>query len=176
MRPTAISQIRQLPRIPRPIPPADNETDNKNDSKSNKYNTKGLAESDAYKNIRHQNREKTLQQIDQVLQRLNDNTQKVTTTEMMGAAREPGSNERATEPGDDFDADMPLDANSYNNPFASSGLNDYNRYHVNVQKTQAQASTSNMKQSMDRMRYFARPAGVKQLINMVDEIVDEFNS
>ncbi len=118
-----------------------------------------------------------MQQIDQVLQRLNDNTHKVTVADTMATTvRENGSIERTTDPGDDGDSDVLLNANSYNNPFATSGLLDYSKFHVNVQKTQAQASTSNMKQSMDRMRYFARPAGVKQLMNMVDDIVDEFNS
>lgn len=113
-----------------------------------------------------------------MLERLNENTQKVTTADHTNrTVREGGSVGRSAECFiEENDADTPADANSYHNPFATSGLVDHNKYHVNVQKSMAQPSTSNMKQSMDRMRYFARPSGVKHLMDMVDEIVDEFSN
>jgi hypothetical protein len=178
-RPTALSQQRQMPRVSRPLTPEETEMSNKLDRV--KYDRKGLPEAIAYKNIRADNRQRTLEQIDEVLDRLNSNTTRIVHFDSQvhdEDALHPRNELPAFAEGDDDSVSLELqftNANSYTNPHAMEGISDIGKFRVNVQKTQAQQSTSHMKQSIDRMRYFARPAGIKQIMTMVDDIVKEFN-
>lgn len=130
VRGTASSRTRQLPRIPTKVAAEGEDDDNHAaDRKANKYRKKGLSEPLGLQQVRQEQRDYTLAQIDQVLDSLNDNTNAFT-----GGSQQ---------------------------PTVSNGHN---------------ATAAQAKDTMHSMRNFARPyRGVKDLMAMVDEVVDEFN-
>lgn len=189
-RHTNSSKIRQLPRIPlagagkQGGATGEKESDDKLDTKAHKYGSNGLPEPTSFKTIRKENRDKTLLQIEQVLDKLNENTLNITNNDVLHAIQEEATakvNNTTSILGEYYD-DAPevaiFTANSPTNPFAQAGLTDKRKgFKVNVQRNLEQPSAASMKQSMDRMKNFAKPnPGVKQLMSMVDEIVQEFNS
>lgn len=152
VRPTANSKSRQLPRHAFPVAAASAvgdaggaEGEGSNhvvDRKSNKYTKRGLSEPLAQKELRAEQRQYTLGQIDQVLDSLNANTEGQFSN---------GNHKIAV--GND-----------------AGGTGDGSKGGGSA------ASAAHVRETMNNMRYFARPyAGVKGLMDMVDAVVDEFN-
>lgn len=114
---------------------------------------RGLAEPVALKKVREEARQRTMQQIDFVLQSLNESTQRLTTFERP-----------------DVDALHALSSASNGN--GSSGGNGGGN---NNQRDDLQGIAA-VKQTMERMRNFARPqSGVKQIVHLAKDILDEFH-
>eukprot|EP01033_Poteriospumella_lacustris_P015206 gene15206-10876_t len=150
-RHTLTSKIRQQPRIPltatAPNGGGAPATDGAEATRSAKKppasrllasaGQRGLAEPVALKKVREEARDRTMAQIDFVLQSLNESTQRLTTMDHQDAAAA---------------------ADGGGGP-----------------KDDAQGIAS-VKQSMEKMRYFARPQpGVQQVLHMARDILDEFH-
>lgn len=150
-RHTLTSKIRQQPRIPltatAPNGGGAPATDGPEATRSAKKppasrllasaGQRGLAEPVALKKVREEARDRTMAQIDFVLQSLNESTQRLTTMDHQDAAAA---------------------ADGGGGP-----------------KDDAQGIAS-VKQSMEKMRYFARPQpGVQQVLHMARDILDEFH-
>lgn len=152
IRPTANSRTRQLPRHAFPVAAGAStggdagggEGEGPNhlvDRKSSKYSKRGLSEPAAQKQLRIEQREYTLGQIDQVLDSLNANTVGQFSNSSHKSAAGDGT---------------------------ATAAGDNNRGNA--------ASVAHVRETMNGMRYFARPyAGVRGLMDMVDAVVDEFN-
>lgn len=128
VRATAASKARQLPRIaPSQAVRPEEDEDRLADRAALRYSKKGLSEPAGLKQVRAEQREYTLTQIDQVLDSLNRNT-------------------------GEFTSGRPPDPHGH------------------------AAGAAQTKESMAGMRHFARPyQGLRSLLDMVDEVVDEFN-
>jgi hypothetical protein len=120
------------------------------DKTINRYARKGLSEPLARRQVRQEQREYTLSQIDQVLDSLNDNTHQFTSGGGQHAANRAAQSEFS-----------PDGADLLPNAAMAAG---------------AAANAALTKDTMNAMRYFARPYhGIKSLMDMVDEVTDEFN-
>jgi hypothetical protein len=116
------------------------------DKTINRYARKGLSEPLARKQVRQEQRDYTLSQIDQVLDSLNDNTHQFTS----------GRPHRAVQ--------------------SEFGLDGTDLLPNAAMAAGAAANAALTKDTMNAMRYFARPYhGIKSLMDMVDEVTDEFN-
>lgn len=156
-RHTLTSKIRQQPRIPLTATapngggaPTTAATEGPEANRSAKKppasrllasaGQRGLAEPVALKKVREEARDRTMAQIDFVLQSLNESTQRLTTMDHQDAAAAADAHTGPGGPKDD-----------------AQGI-------------------ASVKQSMEKMRYFARPQpGVQQVLHMAKDILDEFH-
>ncbi len=158
VRPTASSKARQIPRHPLTVATSGANQDigeessiSAVDRKSNKYTKRGLSEPLGLQQLRQEQRDYTLGQIDQVLDSLNENA-----LAQFQSGRKGGVG---------------------GGMMAMSGQVEQQHGIDSVQVAESHAaSAAQMKETMSSMRYFARPyAGVKGLMAMVDEVESEFN-
>eukprot|EP01039_Chlorochromonas_danica_P000757 gene757-821_t len=154
-RPTASSKLRQLPRIP--IGSGKHggnggDEEDRWDRRSQRYQRRGLAEPVAAQKMRQETRQRTLGQLNTVLDQLNLHTQNL--REQQDAFQQ--------------------QALHFSGPNHPQG----NGNEVPPMEEEAkQSSASHIRQSMEQMRTFAHQpkSGVSKLMNMVHNIVEEFN-
>lgn len=170
---TETSKLRQLNRIP--LPPLIQHQEKT--EKTLLKEQRGLPEAPMLARMRQENRERTMLQLDLVLEDLAQHTDKIVSYDKKNSSKKVNERRRSGKRVRTIESEYEKSLKS-----SQQNLIEENEEDILEETEDNQADNSNhqsladVKQSMSRMRDFARPEkGVKTLMSMVKNIVSEFN-